>query len=80
MKVTIDVSSEEAEIILYSLALRSRQPVSRSHQNQAALLAIQLEKCFVAVFHWTPGVFKAKWMRLKRVTVKGYDVKPEFPF
>ena len=75
MKVTIDVSSREAESILFSLVMRNKQTRLSEHQaKEAEDVAKRLNETFEKAFGWY--VFdRVKHMQrgIKSVSIKLYD-------
>lgn len=78
MQITIDVTSAEAEMILFSLALRSKQSrVSRQGQEDAVSIGERLNHSFEQAFKWTPfDRMEHSRKPIKRVTVTCYDYPP----
>lgn len=79
MKITIDIDSREAEAILFSLALRSKQRGISDNYTQAAVdVGERLNKVFEKSFAWDE-FDRMNHMRkpIKSVSVKCYDFAPE---
>jgi hypothetical protein len=78
-QITITLSSNEAEDILYALVLRSRQSkVSEMRQNEAVSLAHNLDKQFAKQLGWDTTIDRVTSRRkqMKRVSVTFYDYPP----
>ena len=77
--IPVNISSDEAELILYLLAIRSRQ--TRVHDNQqreAVALGNRLDAQFAAAFGWDKTIDRIKHTRklVKSMTVKAFDLPP----
>lgn len=76
MKITIDLSSDEAETLVFACAMRAKQK-GLSSTNIVAIgnqIALKAGKAF----RWhEPEKMLARMMwRIKHVTIKGYDTNP----
>ncbi len=79
MKVTIDITSDEAENLLFALVLRSKQnKLSLLRQNETIALGKKLESTFVETFGWYKNVDRIRNLRhpIKNVLVRYYDIAP----
>jgi len=79
MKVTIDISSEEAENILFALTLRSKQSkLSSVRQDETVELGKSLDGTFAQAFGWDKSIDRMNLMRrpIKNVSIKCYDLSP----
>ena len=78
MKLIIDVSSNEAEMILFALALRSKQSkLSPQMASEAVDLSKRLNTCFEQSFGWDSFDRTAHYRKpLKRVSLTCYDYAP----
>jgi hypothetical protein len=75
----LNISSEEAETILFALVLRSKQKNLHYTQKQQAIdIALRLEKEFIAQFKWDSRIERIPRMSypIKHVTIKCYDFPP----
>jgi hypothetical protein len=79
MQVTINISSEEAEMILYALALRANQKkVDVEMQKQAIDIGCYLNEKFEEAFDWRKfNRMKHHDSYMKSVSLKCYDIAPE---
>lgn len=79
MQVTIDITSTEAETILFALALRSKQTkLPPQLIGEAVTISERLNKSFEQSFGWQ-SYDRTKHYRkpLKRVSITTYDYPPE---
>jgi hypothetical protein len=78
MRITIDVTSNEAEIILFALALRSKQSkLSQNGIDDAVSLSERLNRTFEQAFGWTQFDRTAHNRKpIKRVSITCYDYPP----
>jgi hypothetical protein len=77
--VSVYISSEDAELILFALALRSKQKgLSAEESAKAADLSKYLNVKFEQSFGWCQfDRTKSNRKPIKHVTIKLYDVAPE---
>jgi len=78
MKIEIEIFQSEAELLLFSLALRARQTKLNSNEQSAAIaLGKRLDAVFTKVFDWQPMDRMKSYTRpIKRVTITCYDYPP----
>ena len=78
MDVTIAVTSKEAEMILFAIALRSKQAgISEQAQKDALEVGEHLNDMFEEAFGWDHFNRMAHTRKpIKRVTVTCYDYPP----
>jgi len=72
MKVEFDVTTEEAEEILFSMALRSKQKnLPPQMQEDTAALAARMEEVFVKTFGWDSSIKRiSEWRdKFKNVNI-----------
>lgn len=79
MQITIDVTSTEAETILFALALRSKQSkLPPQLTGEAVTLSERLNKSFEQSFGWmTYDRTSHNRKPIKRVSITTYDFPPE---
>lgn len=79
MQTTIDITSAEAETILFALALRSKQSkLSPQMAGEAVNLSERLNKSFEQSFGWMTYDRTAHNRKpIKRVSITCYDFPPE---
>jgi len=78
MKIEIDIDSREAEMILFALAMRSKQSkLSIGQASEAIATGNHLNGVFEHSFGWTPLDRMAHYRKpIKRVTITCYDLPP----
>ena len=78
MKITIDVTSNEAETILFALAMRSKQKgIHYTQEQEAVSIGERLNNTFESAFGWTPwDRMKANRRPFKSVNIRCYDLPP----
>ncbi len=78
--MNIDITSKEAETILFSLAMRSKQKrLSAQETNEVVSLGNALDHWFANEFGWNKNINRMKHYRrpIKSVNIKCYDFPPE---
>ena len=76
----LHIHSDEAETILFALALRAKQSKLSPHQaNEALELGRSLDKQFAEWFGWDKTIdrMKLNTRPIKRVTITFYDYPPK---
>jgi hypothetical protein len=78
MLIAIDINSEEAETILFSLAMRSRQKnLIPLLQQEVVTIGKKLDDIFTQEFGWgKTDRMKSYRTRIKSVSIKGFDLPP----
>jgi hypothetical protein len=78
MKITLNISDNDAETILFALALRSKQAkLNPSLAEDARGLGEYLNKEFVKQMGWADLDQMNQWCKpIKRVSIKLYDFPP----
>jgi hypothetical protein len=79
MQITLHISSEDAETILFALTLRSKQKSANPIlQNEAIALGESLDSQFAKQFGWDASINRMAHYRrpIKSVSIKCYDFPP----
>jgi len=80
LTIPVVLTSDQAEMVLFSLALRSKQAkLSTTRQDEALAVGQYLDKVFTAHFGWDGTIDRMKLMRhpLKSVNLRFYDLPPK---
>ena len=76
MTVTLEITSKEAETILFALAMRSKQKgLSWSQSAEAIGLAQYLDETFTSAFGWDASIDRVGHYRypIKSVNIRCFD-------
>lgn len=77
--VTLNLTSQEAEMVLFALTLRSKQKgLHPNAQSEAHALGERFDRAFTAAFGWDASIDRMKLNRrpIKHVSLKCYDLAP----